>query len=87
MVLKDFIKKYFDKLECCENEVEKIIEEICCKVIECGVGNENYRIMGIVIIEVFLLLRLKKDRKNLLEIWLFIIGRELRFKIVEIFGF
>uniref|UniRef100_A0A7N9D4T8 Negative regulator of ubiquitin like proteins 1 n=1 Tax=Macaca fascicularis TaxID=9541 RepID=A0A7N9D4T8_MACFA len=87
LALKDLAKKYSDKLECCENEVEKIIEEIRCKAIERGTGNENYRTTGIATIEVFLPPRLKKDRKNLLETRLLITGRELRSKIAETFGF
>lgn len=87
LALKDLAKKYSDRLECCENEVEKIIEEIRCKAIERGTGNENYKITGIATIEVFLPPRLRKDRKNLLETRLHITGRELRAKIAETFGF
>ncbi|KAM9592543.1 LOW QUALITY PROTEIN: NEDD8 ultimate buster 1 [Trichechus inunguis] len=87
LALKDLAKKYSDKLECCENEVEKIIEEIRCKAIERGTGNENYKTTGIATIEVFLPPRLRKDRKNLLETRLHITGRELRSKIAETFGF
>lgn len=85
--LKDLARKYADKLECCENEVEKIIEEIRCKAIERGTGNENYKTTGIATIEVFLPSRLRKDRKNLLETRLHVTGRELRAKIAENFGF
>ncbi|XP_036268600.1 NEDD8 ultimate buster 1 isoform X2 [Pipistrellus kuhlii] len=87
LALKDLAKKYSDRLECCENEVETIIEEIRCKAIERGTGNENYKITGIATIEVFLPPRLRKDRKNLLETRLHITGRELRAKIAETFGF
>ncbi|XP_075862855.1 NEDD8 ultimate buster 1 isoform X3 [Microcebus murinus] len=87
LALKDLAKKYSVKLECCENEVENIIEEIRCKAIERGTGNENYKKTGIATIEVFLPPRLKKDRKNSLETQLHITGRELRSKIAEAFGF
>ncbi|XP_062955179.1 NEDD8 ultimate buster 1 [Cynocephalus volans] len=87
LALKDLAKKYSDKLECCENEVEKIIEEIRCKAIDRGTGNKNYRTTGIATIEVFLPSRLRKDRKNLLETQLHITGKELRSKIAETFGF
>nr|XP_027799113.1 NEDD8 ultimate buster 1 isoform X1 [Marmota flaviventris] len=87
LALKDLVKKYSDKLECCENEVEKIIEEIRCKAIERGTGNENYKTTGVATIEVFLPSRLRKDRKNLLETRLHITGRDLRSKIAETFGF
>ncbi|XP_042831575.1 NEDD8 ultimate buster 1 [Panthera tigris] len=87
LALKDLAKKYSDKLDCCENEVEKIIEEIRCKAIERGTGNENYKTTGIATIEIFLPPRLRKDRKNLLETRLHISGRELRSKIAETFGF
>ncbi|XP_054998584.1 NEDD8 ultimate buster 1 isoform X1 [Sorex araneus] len=87
LVLKDLARKYADKLECCESEVEKIIEEIRCKAVERGAGNENYKTTGIATIEVFLPSRLRKDRKNLLETRLHITGRELRSKIAENFGF
>uniref|UniRef100_A0A8B9WSF8 NEDD8 ultimate buster 1 n=1 Tax=Bos mutus grunniens TaxID=30521 RepID=A0A8B9WSF8_BOSMU len=87
LALKDLAKKYSDKLECCENEVEEIMEEIRCKAVERGTGNEHYKTTGIATIEVFLPARLKKDRKNLLETHLHITGRELRSKIAETFGF
>ncbi|XP_016052448.1 PREDICTED: NEDD8 ultimate buster 1 [Miniopterus natalensis] len=87
LALKDLAKKYSNKLECCENEIEKIIEEIRCKAIERGTGNEKYRTTGIATIEVFLPARQRKDRKNLLETRLHITGRELRSKIAETFGF
>lgn len=87
LALKDLAKKYSDKLEYCENEVEKMIEEIRCKAIERGTGNENYKTTGIATIEVFLPPRLRKDRKTLLETRLHITGRELRSKIAETFGF
>ncbi|XP_067603582.1 NEDD8 ultimate buster 1 isoform X1 [Pseudorca crassidens] len=87
LALKDLAKKYSDKLECCENEVEKIIEEIRCKAVERGTGNEHYKATGIATIEVFLPPRVKKDRKNLLETRLHVTGRELRSKIAETFGF
>ncbi|XP_058930072.1 NEDD8 ultimate buster 1 isoform X1 [Kogia breviceps] len=87
LALKDLAKKYSDKLECCENEVEKIIEEIRCKAVERGTGNEHYRATGIAAIKVFLPPRVKKDRKNLLETRLHVTGRELRSKIAETFGF
>lgn len=57
---QDLAKKYSDRLECCENEVEKIIEEIRCKAIKRGTGNENYKTTGIATIEVFLPPRLRK---------------------------
>ncbi|XP_066091420.1 NEDD8 ultimate buster 1 isoform X2 [Saccopteryx bilineata] len=87
LALKELAKKYSDKLECCENEVEKVIEEIRCKAIERGTGNENYKATGIATIEVFLPPRQRKDRKNLLKTRLDITGRELRSKIAETFGF
>lgn len=67
-MLKVFVKKDFDKIECCGNEIEKIREEICCNVVEREKGNENDKIVGIVVVEVFLFFRLRKDRKNFLKI-------------------
>ncbi|XP_049979644.1 NEDD8 ultimate buster 1 isoform X1 [Alexandromys fortis] len=87
LALKDLAKKYSDRLECCENEVENIIEEIRCKAIERGTGNEHYRTTGIATIEVFLPPRLRKDKKSLLETHLHVTGRDLRSKIAETFGF
>ncbi|KAM5255337.1 NEDD8 ultimate buster 1 [Ctenodactylus gundi] len=87
LALKDLAKRYSEKLDCCENEVEKIIEEIRCKAIERGTGNETYKTTGIATIEVFLPSRLRKDKKNLLETQLHITGRELRSKIAETYGF
>ncbi|XP_040857929.1 NEDD8 ultimate buster 1 isoform X1 [Ochotona curzoniae] len=87
LALKDLAKKYSDRLDCCENEVEKIIEEIRCKAVERGTGNENYKTTGIARIEVFLPSKLRRDRKNLMETRLDISGRELRSKIAETFGF
>nr|XP_020017608.1 NEDD8 ultimate buster 1 [Castor canadensis] len=86
LALKDLAKKYSDKLECCESEVEKIIEEIRCKAIERGSGNENYKTTGIATIEVFLPARLRRDKKSLLETRLHVTGRDLRAKIAEVFG-
>uniref|UniRef100_A0A7N4PVD1 NEDD8 ultimate buster 1 n=1 Tax=Sarcophilus harrisii TaxID=9305 RepID=A0A7N4PVD1_SARHA len=87
LVLKELAKRYSDKLECCENEIEKIIEEIRCKAIERGTGNENFKTTGVATIEVFLPPRLRKDKKNLLETKLHITGKELRSQIAETFGF
>uniref|UniRef100_A0A8C3YPM4 NEDD8 ultimate buster 1 n=1 Tax=Catagonus wagneri TaxID=51154 RepID=A0A8C3YPM4_9CETA len=87
LALKPLAKKYSDKLECCENEVEKVIEEIRCKAVERGTGNEHYKATGIATIEIFLPARFKKDRKSSLETRLHILGRELRSKIAETFGF
>ncbi|KAM5205566.1 NEDD8 ultimate buster 1 isoform 1-T1 [Hipposideros larvatus] len=87
LALKDLAKKYSDKLECCENEVEKIMEEIRCKAIERGTGNENYKTTGIATIEVFLPPQRRKDKKALLKTQLHITGKELRSKIAETFGF
>ncbi|XP_073094298.1 NEDD8 ultimate buster 1 [Manis javanica] len=86
LALKDLAKKYSDKLDCCENEIEKIIEEIRCKAVQRGTGNENYKTTGIATIEIFLPLRLRKDRKSLLETRLHVTGRELRSKIADTFG-
>lgn len=58
--LQDLAKKYSDRLECCEHEVEKIIEEIRRKAVERGTGNENYKTTGMATIEVFLPARLRK---------------------------
>ncbi|KAG5210748.1 hypothetical protein JEQ12_015942 [Ovis aries] len=63
------------------------MEEIRCKAVERGTGNEHYKTTGIATIEVFLPPRVKKDRKSLLETRLHITGRELRSKIAETFGF
>uniref|UniRef100_F7ES73 Negative regulator of ubiquitin-like proteins 1 n=1 Tax=Rattus norvegicus TaxID=10116 RepID=F7ES73_RAT len=75
LALKDLAKRYSERLECCENEVENIIEEIRCKAIERGTGNEHYRTTGIATIEVFLPPRLRK-----LTLHLF-------YRIAETFGF
>ncbi|OBS78684.1 hypothetical protein A6R68_18927, partial [Neotoma lepida] len=85
--LKDLAKKYSDRLECCEKEVENVIEEIRCKAVERGTGNEQYRTTGVATIEVFLPPRLRKDKKSLLETRLHVTGRDLRSKIAETFGF
>lgn len=87
LALKDLAKRYSERLECCENEVENIIEEIRCKAIARGTGNEHYRTTGIATIEVFLPPRLRKDKKSLLETHLHVTGRDLRSKIAETFGF
>ncbi|ERE66905.1 NEDD8 ultimate buster 1 isoform X2 [Cricetulus griseus] len=87
LALKDLVKKYSDRLECCEDEVENAIEEIRCKAVERGTGNEHYRATGIATIEVFLPPRLRRDKKSLLETRLHVTGRDLRSKIAETFGF
>uniref|UniRef100_F7AZ69 Negative regulator of ubiquitin like proteins 1 n=1 Tax=Ornithorhynchus anatinus TaxID=9258 RepID=F7AZ69_ORNAN len=86
-VLKELAKKYSDKLDCCENEIEKLIEEIRCKAIERGSGNEAYKATGIATIEVFLPPKHRKDKKSLLETKLQITGKELRAQIAQAYGF
>uniref|UniRef100_A0A452QE94 Negative regulator of ubiquitin like proteins 1 n=1 Tax=Ursus americanus TaxID=9643 RepID=A0A452QE94_URSAM len=83
LALKDLAKKYSDRLECCENEVEKVIEEIRCKAIERGTGNENYKTTGIATIEVFLPPRLRKIIINRLPATC----TGLFYRIAETFGF
>ncbi|XP_038611491.1 LOW QUALITY PROTEIN: NEDD8 ultimate buster 1 [Tachyglossus aculeatus] len=86
-LLKELAKKYSDKLDCCENEIEKIIEEIRCKAVERGSGNEAYKATGIATIEVFLPPKHRKDKKSLLETKLQITGKELRAQIAQTYGF
>uniref|UniRef100_A0A6I8N8I8 Negative regulator of ubiquitin like proteins 1 n=1 Tax=Ornithorhynchus anatinus TaxID=9258 RepID=A0A6I8N8I8_ORNAN len=84
---EELAKKYSDKLDCCENEIEKLIEEIRCKAIERGSGNEAYKATGIATIEVFLPPKHRKDKKSLLETKLQITGKELRAQIAQAYGF
>nr|XP_009486622.1 PREDICTED: NEDD8 ultimate buster 1 isoform X3 [Pelecanus crispus] len=79
--MKELIQKYSSKLNINENDTENMLEEIRCKAIERGTGNENFKVTGIARLDIYLPRR--KSRKVPLETNLFITGKELRSQIAQ----
>ncbi|PKU34976.1 hypothetical protein llap_14718 [Limosa lapponica baueri] len=52
--IKDLVQKYSSKLNINENDTENMLEEIRCKAIERGTGNENFKVTGIARLEIYL---------------------------------
>ncbi|XP_014464563.1 NEDD8 ultimate buster 1 [Alligator mississippiensis] len=85
--LKELAQKFSTKLELSEVEVESLLEEIRCKAIERGTGNDAFKRTGIATLEVSLAgNKGKAKRKNSLETKLIITGKELRSQIAQTFG-
>ncbi|KAL7976468.1 hypothetical protein Chor_008417 [Crotalus horridus] len=85
--LKDLTRQYSARLNYNDNEIEAILEEIRCKAVERGMGNEAYKATGVATLEVALPSRMGKMQKNILETKLVITGKELRSQIAEAYGF
>ncbi|NXA82563.1 NUB1 protein, partial [Thryothorus ludovicianus] len=79
--MKELVQKYSSKLNINENDTENMLEEIRCKAIERGTGNENFKVTGIARLDIYLPRR--KSRKIPLETSLFITGKELRSQIAQ----
>uniref|UniRef100_A0A8C4XM08 Negative regulator of ubiquitin like proteins 1 n=1 Tax=Falco tinnunculus TaxID=100819 RepID=A0A8C4XM08_FALTI len=79
--MKELVQKYSSKLNINENDTENMLEEIRCKAIERGTGNENFKVTGIARLDIYL--PRKKSRKIPLETNLFITGKELRSQIAQ----
>ncbi|XP_042672754.1 NEDD8 ultimate buster 1 [Centrocercus urophasianus] len=79
--MKELVQKYSSKLKINQNDAENMLEEIRCKAIERGTGNENYKMTGIARLDIHLPRR--KSRKVPLETSLFITGKELRSQIAQ----
>ncbi|NXW15360.1 NUB1 protein, partial [Circaetus pectoralis] len=79
--MKELVQKYSSKLNINENDTENMLEEIRCKAIERGTGNENFKVTGIARLDIYLPRR--KNRKIPLETNLFITGKELRSQIAQ----
>ncbi|XP_032537807.1 NEDD8 ultimate buster 1 [Chiroxiphia lanceolata] len=79
--MKELVQKYSAKLNINENDTENMLEEIRCKAIERGTGNENFKVTGIARLDIYLPRR--KSRKIPLETSLFITGKELRSQIAQ----
>ncbi|KAM6375863.1 NEDD8 ultimate buster 1 isoform 3-T3 [Alca torda] len=79
--MKELVQKYSSKLNIHENDTENMLEEIRCKAIERGTGNENFKVTGIARLDVYLPRR--KSRKIPLETNLLITGKELRSQIAQ----
>ncbi|XP_049655067.1 NEDD8 ultimate buster 1 isoform X4 [Accipiter gentilis] len=79
--MKELVQKYSSKLNINENDTENMLEEIRCKAIERGTGNENFKVTGIARLDIYLPRR--KSRKIPLETNLFITGKELRSQIAQ----
>ncbi|KAJ7322142.1 hypothetical protein JRQ81_018429 [Phrynocephalus forsythii] len=85
--LKDLAARYSAKLNYNDNEIEALLEEIRCRAVERGAGNEAYKTTGVATLEVALPKRMGKMRKNVLETKLVITGKELRSQIAQTYGF
>ncbi|XP_019385798.1 PREDICTED: NEDD8 ultimate buster 1 [Crocodylus porosus] len=85
--LKGLAQKFSTKLKLSEVEVESLLEEIRCKAIERGTGNDAFKRTGIATLDVSVAgNRGKAKRKKSLETKLIITGKELRSQIAEAFG-
>ncbi|NXO05063.1 NUB1 protein, partial [Rhinopomastus cyanomelas] len=82
--MKELVQKYSSKLSISETDTENMLEEIRCKAIERGAGNENFRVTGIARLDVYLPRR--KSRRIPLETNLLITGKELRSQIAQEHG-
>lgn len=51
---QELVQKYSSKLKINENETENMLEEIRCKAIERGTGNENFKVTGIARLDIYL---------------------------------
>uniref|UniRef100_A0A2D4P3B9 Ubiquitin-like domain-containing protein n=1 Tax=Micrurus surinamensis TaxID=129470 RepID=A0A2D4P3B9_MICSU len=85
--LKDLTRQYSARLNYNDNEIEALLEEIRCKAVERGMGNEAYKSTGVATLEVALPSRMGKTQKNILETKLVITGKELRSQIAQTYGF
>ncbi|XP_026575679.1 NEDD8 ultimate buster 1 [Pseudonaja textilis] len=85
--LKDLTRQYSARLNYNGNEIEALLEEIRCKAVERGMGNEAYKSTGVATLEVALPSRMGKMQKNILETKLVITGKELRSQIAQTYGF
>ncbi|NWH34754.1 NUB1 protein, partial [Chloropsis hardwickii] len=79
--MKELVQKYSSKLNINKDDTENMLEEIRCKAIERGTGNENFKVTGIARLDIYLPRR--KSRKIPLETSLFITGKELRSQIAQ----
>lgn len=79
--MKELAQKYSSKLNINENDAKNMLEEIRCKAVERGTGNENFKVTGIARLDIYLPRR--KSRKIPLETSLFITGKELRSQIAQ----
>ncbi|XP_053266098.1 NEDD8 ultimate buster 1 isoform X1 [Podarcis raffonei] len=84
--LKALALQYSARLNCNDNEIEALLEEIRSKAVERGTKNEAYKMTGVATLEVALPTRLGKARKNVLETKLVITGKELRSQIAQAYG-
>ncbi|NWV76454.1 NUB1 protein, partial [Dasyornis broadbenti] len=84
--MKELVQKYSSKLNISVNDTENMLEEIRCKAIERGTGNENFKVTGIARLDIYLPRRKVgniAEKKIPLETSLFITGKELRSQIAQ----
>ncbi|XP_070585665.1 NEDD8 ultimate buster 1 [Erythrolamprus reginae] len=85
--LKDLTRQYSARLNCSDSTIEALLEEIRCKAVDRGIGNEAFRSTGVATLEIALPPRMGKTQKNILETKLVITGKELRSQIAQKYGF
>ncbi|XP_030054053.1 NEDD8 ultimate buster 1 [Microcaecilia unicolor] len=83
--LKELSQRYSSIMNCNPADIESALEEIRCKAIQRGKGNETFKATGIATLDIHLPAHLKKQKKNRVETKLNISGKELRSLISQQF--
>ncbi|KAG8138744.1 putative NEDD8 ultimate buster 1-like isoform 1 protein [Naja naja] len=83
--LKDLTRQYSARLNYNDNEIEALLEEIRCKAVERGMGNEAYKSTGVATLEVSLPSRMGKVPSCIAE--LLLLAVVLLSRIAQTYGF